>query len=296
MSNAELRPPSCLAFVGLGALGVPMASNLLAEGYDLQVHSRSRAPEKNHALKGSRPCSSPAEVAAGCNALLVCVSDDKAVEAVLFGREGAASTLSAGSVVVDFSTIAPETAMTISERLANQGVGYIDAPVTGGTEGALNGSLTVLVGSNEENFRRAKPILEVVGESIHHFGPVGSGQQVKLLNQILVAGSYVALAEAIALGERLGLAMEPVISALKHGAAGSWALNHRSQAMLEDSYPLGFKLSLHHKDLGIALDTAASVGLELPIASKVKFMEEQLIRQGHSLEDVSALKRWFDNQ
>ncbi|KZR74561.1 NAD(P)-dependent oxidoreductase [Prochlorococcus marinus] len=296
MSKAQLSSTSSLAFVGLGALGLPMAANLLAAGYELKVHSRSRAAELNWALKGSRSCSSPAEAAADSQALMICVSDDEAVEAVLFGSQGAASMLSSGAVVVDFSTIAPATSITLAQRLAQQGVTYLDAPVTGGTEGARAGTLTVLVGGSAQVLARVQPLLEVIGETIHHFGPVGRGQQVKALNQVLVAGSYAALAEAIALGQQLGLPMQEVIKALQDGAAGSWALKHRSTAMLEDHYPLGFKLALHHKDLGIALETAERVGLQLPITSQVKSMEEHLIEHGHSEEDVSVLRRWFDQQ
>ena len=204
--------------------------------------------------------------------------------------------LSSGAVVVDFSTITPATSISMAERLADQGVTYLDAPVTGGTEGARAGTLTVLVGGNTQALARVQPLLEVIGESIHHFGSVGRGQQVKALNQVLVAGSYAALAEAIALGQQLGLPMQEVITALQHGAAGSWALKHRSTAMLEDHYPLGFKLALHHKDLGIALETAERAGLQLPITSQVKSMEESLIEHGHSEEDVSVLRRWFDHQ
>jgi 3-hydroxyisobutyrate dehydrogenase/2-hydroxy-3-oxopropionate reductase len=224
--------------------------------------------------------------------LLLCVSDDAAAEQVLFGPHGAASQLSAGSVVLDCSTIAPATAQRCAERLARQNVHYLDAPVTGGTEGAQRGSLTVLVGGAHELLERVRPILEVIGGSIHHFGGVGRGQQVKAVNQVLVAGSYAAVAEAVALGQHLDLPMPKVIDALKHGAAGSWALEHRSTAMLEGRYPLGFRLSLHHKDLGIALDAAKTVQLNLPVTTLVEQLELDLINNGHGDEDVSALHRW----
>ena len=224
--------------------------------------------------------------------LLLCVSDDAAVEEVLFGVEGAASQLRAGSVVLDCSTIAPATAQRCAERLARQNVHYLDAPVTGGTEGAQRGSLTVLVGGASEPLERVRPILEVIGGSIHHFGGVGRGQQVKAVNQVLVAGSYAAVAEAVALGQRLELPMPQVIDALKNGAAGSWALDHRSTAMLEGHYPLGFRLTLHRKDLGIALKAAKAVQLDLPVTTLVEQLELDLINNGHGDEDVSALHRW----
>ena len=281
-----------LGFVGLGALGLPMAINLHRAGFPLLVHTRSRSAETDPELEGATPCSSPAEAGTGVDVLLLCVSNDAAVEEVLFGVEGAASQLRAGSVVLDCSTIAPATAQRCAERLARQNVHYLDAPVTGGTEGAQRGSLTVLVGGAHELLERVRPILEVIGGSIHHFGGVGRGQQVKAVNQVLVAGSYAAVAEAVSLGQRLDLPMPQVIDALKNGAAGSWALEHRSTAMLEASYPLGFRLSLHHKDLGIALDAAKTVQLDLPVTTLVKQLELDLINNGHGDEDISALHRW----
>ena len=281
-----------LGFVGLGALGLPMAINLKKAGFQLQVHTRSRRAETDQELKGATPCSSPADASRGVDVLLLCVSDDAAVEQVLFGPDGAASQLSAGSVVLDCSTVASATAKRCAERLAHQNVYYLDAPVTGGTEGAKQGSLTVLAGGNSALLARVQPILEVIGGSIHHFGGVGRGQQVKAVNQVLVAGSYAAVAEAVALGQRLDLPMPQVIDALKNGAAGSWALDHRSTAMLEGSYPLGFRLNLHRKDLGIALEEAKAVQLDLPVTTLVEQLELELIQNGHGDEDVSALHRW----
>ena len=281
-----------LGFVGLGALGLPMAINLHRAGFRLRVHTRSRRAETDPGLEGAAQCDSPATASSGVEVLLLCVSDDAAVEAVLFGPDGAASQLSTGSVVLDCSTIAPSTAQRCAERLAQQNVHYLDAPVTGGTEGAQRGSLTVLVGGASEILERVRPILEVIGGSIHHFGGVGRGQQVKAVNQVLVAGSYAAVAEAVALGQQLDLPMPQVIDALKTGAAGSWALEHRSTAMLNGSYPLGFRLSLHRKDLGIALDAAKAVQLDLPVTTLVEQLELDLINNGHGDEDVSALHRW----
>ena len=293
-AQAMTRCDLNLGFIGLGALGLPMAANLCQAGVPLAVHTRSRHAETAPGLQGARPCASPAEAAEAADVLLICVSDDAAVETVLFGADGAAAALRPGSVVVDCSTIAPATAIACAERLARQGISYLDAPVTGGTEGAKAGTLTLLVGGEPEALERARPILEVIGGTIHHFGPVGRGQQVKAVNQVLVAGSYAAVAEAMALGERLDLPMDQVVEALKRGAAGSWALEHRAPVMLAGRYPLGFKLALHHKDLGIALATDESVQLELPISSRVKQLEQGLMQQGHGDEDVSALHRHFE--
>ena len=292
MTRRDLR----VGVIGLGALGLPMAANLRRAGLPLRVHTRSRRPEHDPSLQGSIACATPAEAAEGVDVLLVCVSDNAAVEAVLFGANGASSQLAAGSVVVDCSTIAPATAIALAQRLARQGVDYVDAPVTGGTEGAKAGSLTVLVGGEPAALERARPVLEIIGGSIHHFGPVGRGQQVKAVNQVLVAGSYAAVGEAMALGERLELPMEAVVNALQGGAAGSWALSHRAHSMLMAKYPLGFRMALHHKDLGIALHAADNVNLDLPVTQLVANLENNLMERGHGDEDVSALHRHFETK
>ena len=281
-----------IGMVGLGALGLPMAANLRRAGLTLQVHTRSRGAENDPQLAGAISCANPAATANNVDVLLLCVSDDHAVNQVLFGPNGAAEQLQPGSIVIDCSTISPKGAQQAAAQLQKIGVHYLDAPVTGGTEGARAGTLTVLVGGDASVLETVRPLLEVIGGSIHHIGAVGRGQQAKAVNQVLVAGSYAAVAEAIALGQKLELPMHEVIDALKSGAAGSWALNHRSGAMLDGSYPLGFKLSLHHKDLGIALETASSVELDMPITALVEQLECELIQQGYGDEDVSALHRW----
>jgi 3-hydroxyisobutyrate dehydrogenase/2-hydroxy-3-oxopropionate reductase len=273
-----------------------MAANLRRADVPLRVHTRSRSAERDPSLQGSIACATPADTAKGVDVLLLCVSNNAAVEAVLFGANGACNQLTAGSVVVDCSTIAPATAIACAQRLAQRGVHYLDAPVTGGTEGAKAGSLTVLVGGDPAALERAWPVLEIIGGTIHHFGPVGRGQQVKAVNQVLVAGSYAAVAEAMALGQRLGLPMDVVVTALQGGAAGSWALSHRAHSMLMAEYPLGFRMSLHHKDLGIALDAADDVNLDLPVTQLVANLENNLMAQGHGDEDVSALHRHFNTK
>jgi 3-hydroxyisobutyrate dehydrogenase-like beta-hydroxyacid dehydrogenase len=195
--------------------------------------------------------------------------------------------------VIDCSTISPATSRRVAAALAEREIAYIDAPVTGGTEGAKAGTLSVLVGAEAAHLERARPLLEVLGSTINHFGPVGAGQEAKAVNQVLVAGSYAAVAEALSLADRLGLNRSQVVEALKGGAAGSWALEHRSERMINDHYPLGFKLTLHRKDLAIALAAAADQQLELPVSQLVAAMEDQLVQDGHGDLDVSVLARWF---
>ena len=281
-----------VGMVGLGALGLPMAVNLRRAGLTLQVHTRSRRAENDPELSGACRCKNPAATAENVDVLLLCVSDDSAVNDVLFGQDGAAEQLEPGSIVIDCSTISPKGAQQAAAKLERIGVRYIDAPITGGTEGARAGTLTVLVGGDAAVLAKVRPLLDVIGGSVHHIGPVGRGQQAKAVNQVLVAGSYAAVAEAIALGQRLKLPMQQVIEALGSGAAGSWALNHRSEAMLQGNYPVGFKLSLHRKDLGIALETANSVEIDMPITALVEQLESDLIQKGYGNDDVSALHRW----
>jgi len=314
---ASPRPP--LAWIGLGALGAPMAHNLLAAGHGLTVFNRTASRCEPLRAAGARVADSPADAAHETEVLLLCVSDDRAAEAVLLGPEGGESNtpgnapiaspdfrtdctvfrtaaihgLQPGSLVIDCSTISPATSRHLAAALATRGIRYLDAPVTGGTEGAKAGTLSVLVGGEAEDLQRARPLLEVLGGSITHFGPVGSGQEAKAVNQVLVAGSYAAVAEALQLAERLGLDLQQVVNALKGGAAGSWALEHRSAQMINNHYPLGFKLALHRKDLAIALEAAAAQQLELPVSRLVAAMEDALLADGHGDLDVSVLARWF---
>jgi len=289
-------PRPHLAWIGLGALGTPMAHNLLQAGHGLTVFNRTASSCEPLRAAGAKVAGSPAEAASEAEVLLICVSDDRAAEAVLLGPEAGEAAihgLRPGSLVIDCSTISPATSRRLAEALAERTIRYIDAPVTGGTEGAKAGTLSVLVGGNAEDLERARPLLEVLGSAITHFGPVGSGQEAKAVNQVLVAGSYAAVAEALELAERLGLDRQQVVAALKGGAAGSWALEHRSTPMINDHYPLGFKLALHRKDLAIALEAAEAQQLELPVSRLVAAMEDALMAAGHGDLDVSALARWF---
>jgi 3-hydroxyisobutyrate dehydrogenase-like beta-hydroxyacid dehydrogenase len=295
---AEPLPPADaprVAFLGLGALGTPMAANLLAAGFPLTVQNRS--PQRLEPVKalGAVIAASPVAAATGAAFLCLCLSDDSAVRSVLLEQPDAAiGGLAAGALVIDFSTIAPATSEAVAAQLAERGVAYLDAPVTGGTEGARAGTLSVLVGAEAADLERARPLLQVVGGRISHCGGVGAGQRAKAVNQVLVAGSYAAVAEAMALGQRLGLPMQTVCKALQEGAADSWALRHRAGGMLRGEFPLGFRLALHHKDLSIALAAAAEAGLELPVSERVAALEAELMAAGHGDDDVSALARWFD--
>ena len=278
-----------LAFIGLGSMGKPMSQRLMDNGYDLNLYQRKKFnndDERKYFID-------PAAAVFNCDGLLICVTDDDAVESVLFGANGVSGSLKPNSFVIDFSTISPDKSISIHKRLGEQNIFYVDCPVSGGTEGAHNGSLSLFIGASEKDCLSFEHIFQVLGKSINYFNGVGKGQQVKALNQILVAGTYAAVAEAMELGKLLDLPMDDVVSALKVGAANSWPLENRSKAMLIDKHPLGFKLELHHKDLSIAIDLANSINIDLPIASKVKEIEQKLMQKGLGDLDVSVLHRYI---
>ena len=278
-----------LAFIGLGAIGKPMAKRLIDNGYDLNLYKRnklSNVDQKKYFVD-------PTKAVKDCEGLLICVTDDDAVESVLFGPKGVADSLRPDSFVIDFSTISPNKSIEIYKRLIKRNIFYVDCPVSGGTEGAKNGSLSLFIGASHEKCLSFEHIFYMLGKSINYFNGVGKGQQVKALNQILVAGTYAAVAEAIALGKKLELPMDEVVEALKVGAANSWPLENRSKAMLINKHPLGFKLELHHKDLTIAMDIAKSINVDLPITSHVKEIENKLMHSGLGGLDVSVLHRYI---
>jgi 3-hydroxyisobutyrate dehydrogenase len=280
-----------IGFVGLGTMGASMAANLARAGAPLIVWNRT--PGRAAALLelGAREAASPAELAAGSDVVVVCVSDSPDVAAVLFGPAGVAEGAAAGSLVIDCSTISPETTRSVGKRLAEGGVGMVDAPVSGGSEGARLGTLTIFAGGSDPDVARARPILEAIGRTITHMGPLGSGQAAKAVNQVIIAGAYMGVAEGIVLGIRAGLDPHLMVEALSGGAAQSWVLANRSGRMIDDEYPLGFRLALHRKDLGIALEMAGETGVMLPAAMLSAALEDRLLDGGHGDEDMSVVAR-----
>jgi 3-hydroxyisobutyrate dehydrogenase len=240
---------------------------------------------------GAGEASSPAEVAANSDITVTCVSDTPDVEAVLFGAGGVVGGAHAGHLVIDCSTISPEATREFGRRLAEQGIAMVDAPVSGGSEGARLGTLTMFVGGEPADVDRAKPVLEAMGKTITHLGPLGSGQAGKAVNQVILGGAYLGLAEGLILGMKAGLDPTPLVAALSGGSAQSWALTNRSGNMIADEYPLGFRLSLHRKDLGIALEMAGETGVMLPLGMLVAALEDRLLAAGHGDEDMSVIAR-----
>jgi 3-hydroxyisobutyrate dehydrogenase len=280
-----------IGFLGLGTMGAAMAANLARAGFAVTAWNRSpdRAPELDDL--GVQRAATPADVARIAEIVVVCVSDTPDVEAVLFADAGLAAGARAGSLVIDCSTISPSATRDFAARLAERQVALVDAPVSGGSEGAQKATLTIFCGGSVEDVERARPVLEAMGKTITHVGPSGAGQAVKAVNQVILAGTYLGVAEGIVLAIKAGLDVEQVAEALGGGAAQSWVLANRSGRMLANDYPLGFKVALHRKDLGIALDLAREMGAELPVAELAADLETELIGKGHADEDMSALAR-----
>jgi len=280
-----------VAVIGLGTMGAPMARHLLNAGHEVTVHNRTRDRELPLAELGASRAESPAEAARGADAVLTCVSDTPDLEHVVLGEGGAAEGMEPGAVVVDCSTVSPSATAGLAAQLAERGLGMVDAPVSGGSEGAENGTLTIFVGGADEHVAKAMPVLEAFGKRITHLGPSGSGQMAKAVNQVMIAGTYATVGEGIALAQAAGLPLEKLVEALSGGAAASWVLQNRSANMIANAYPLGFKVALHRKDLGIALDEAARAGVPLDVAALVATHEDGLMDGGFGDEDVSALAR-----
>jgi 3-hydroxyisobutyrate dehydrogenase len=280
-----------IGFVGLGTMGASMAANLLKAGAQLTVWNRTQGRVAELVAQGAAAASSPADVARNSAIVVVCVSDTPDVEAVLFGADGVLAGAASGSLVIDCSTIAPESTREFGRRLAERGIGMVDAPVSGGSEGARLGTLTMFVGGADQDVARARPVLEAMGKTITHLGPLGSGQAGKAVNQVILGGAYLGLAEGLILGLKAGLDPKPLVAALSGGSAQSWALTNRSGNMIADQYPLGFRLSLHRKDLGIALSMAGELGVMLPLGMLVATLEDRLLAEGHGDEDMSAIAR-----
>lgn len=280
-----------VAFLGLGTMGAAMAANLARAGFDVTGWNRTpgRAPEL--AGLGVPMAANPAAAAAAADVVVICVSDTPDVEAVLFGPDGVADGARAGTLVIDCSTIAPSGSWDFAARLKAHGLAMVDAPVSGGSEGAKNATLTIFVGGDEDDVARARPVLAALGKTITHVGPIGAGQAVKAVNQVILAATYLGVAEGIVLAIKAGLDVEQVVAALGGGAAQSWVLANRSGRMLDNDYPLGFKVSLHRKDLGIALELANQLGAVLPVTALAAQLESGLIAAGHGDDDMSALAR-----
>jgi 3-hydroxyisobutyrate dehydrogenase len=272
-------------------MGAAMSANLAKAGFPVTGWNRTPGRADELAALGVARADTPADAVREADIVVVCVSDTPDVEAVLFGPDGVVDGAREGTLIIDCSTVAPSGSWDFAARLRERGLAMVDAPVSGGSEGAQKATLTIFVGGAAEDVERAQPVLAAMGKTVTHVGPIGAGQAVKAVNQVILAGTYLGVAEGIVLAIRAGLDVEQVVDALGGGAAQSWVLANRSGRMLANDYPLGFKVALHRKDLGIALDLANQLGAVLPVSALAAQLESGLIAQGHAEDDMSALAR-----
>lgn len=278
-----------VGLIGLGAMGQGMARNLAKAGYLAAVYNRSQHKAATLAAElGVKTYPSPQTLASDVDTVLICVSTDSDVLEVVTAL---ASTIAPGTVVVDMSTVASDTARRAAEILAEKGVDFLDAPVSGGVEGANKGTLAMMVGGDAEVMEKIRPVLAAMTSRIEHMGPTGSGQACKAVNQIMAAGINQAVTEALAFGAAQGLDMNQVVEVVSAGAAGNWFLQHRGKTMLQGLFQPGFKLALHHKDLNICRQMAEQAGVSCPLTETTLNHYARLMQQGHGDEDISALYR-----
>ncbi len=278
-----------IGFVGLGAMGANMARNLHRAGLLAAVWNRTADKARSLAQElGVAAPTTTAELAAAVDGVVLCVSaDDDVLEVV----RALAPGLAAGSLVMDCSTVAADTERKAAEFLGKQGVEFLDCPVSGGVEGARDGTLVVMVGGNNDAFERAQPVLASMGRTVTHFGPTGSGQAAKATNQIMCAGIIEAVSEAMAFARAQGLPLDKLIETLGKGAGSSWYFVHRAPNMARGSYPAGFRVRLHAKDLTICRDMAARFGVALPVVERMLSEYAELVARGYGDEDISAAFR-----
>lgn len=282
-----------IGFIGLGIMGEPMARNLLNAGYSLVIHNRSQAVVErlDSEFEAVTRASSPREVAAQVSTVITMLPDSPDVRAVVFGvdGDGLIEEMGEGDLLIDMSTIAPATAIELYDALKEKGASALDAPVSGGEPGAIAGTLSIMVGGDEADFERAKPIFEVLGQTITHCGAAGAGQTVKACNQIAVAVNYAAASEALVLGAKAGVDPEKIIQVLNGGLAASRVMELRGPNMISGNFEPGFRINLHRKDLGIIMDTGKEFGVALPVTALVSQLYDSLAANGKGDLDHSAL-------
>jgi 2-hydroxy-3-oxopropionate reductase len=278
-----------IGFIGLGIMGRPMAKNLLKAGYPLIVHSRSRGPVDELAGLGAKTATSPREVAAACDVLTTMLPNSPDVEQVALGKDGIIEGARSGLIYVDMSTISPIVSQKVGQALAQKGVRMLDAPVSGGEKGAIDGALSIMVGGEKDVFDAVLPIFQAMGKTITLLGPLGFGGFTKLANQIIVAINLTALGEALTLARKAGLDRELTLKALAGGLAGSKCLEQKTPNYVSNTYNPGFKIDLHYKDLGLIMESARALGVPLPATAVVQELFSALRVRGRGGLDHSGV-------
>ncbi len=278
-----------VGFIGLGIMGRPMAKNLLKAGYPLVVHSRSKGPVDEIVKAGAKAAGSPREVAGACEVLITMLPNSPDVEQVALGKDGIIEGARRGLIFADMSTISPIVSKKVGKALAAKGVEMLDAPVSGGEKGAVDGALSIMVGGNKAVFERVLPIFQAMGKTITLLGPLGFGGFTKLANQIIVAVNLTALAEALTLGKKAGLDRELLLTALGGGLANSKCLEQKKPNYISGTYNPGFKIDLHFKDLGLIMESARELGVPLPATAVVQELFNAMRVKGRGGLDHSGV-------
>ena len=278
-----------LAFIGTGIMGAPMAGHLLAAGFPVTVHTRTKSRADELLRRGATWAVSPADAARNADVVFVNVPDTPDVEAVVAGERGVLSAARAGLIVIDHSTISPSATRRLNEQLSARGATLLDAPVSGGDVGARNATLSIMVGGDEAAFTRVRPLLERLGKTITYCGPSGSGQLTKLVNQMLVSVTNLAVCEALVLSRKGGLDPQKTVAALAGGAGGSWQLANLGPRMLAGDFAPGFMIDLQVKDLRLVMEAADELGMTPAAVKLVKRLFETAQAQGRGREGTQAL-------
>ncbi len=284
-----------VGFIGLGIMGQGMAKNLMEAGFEVNVWNRTPARMDPFCEAGARCCSSPADVAARSDIIITCVSNTADVEEVILRENGVIYGAREGSLVIDMSTISPDGARYVAGALKQKGVHMLDAPVSGGSEGAARGTLSIMAGGDQEQFQRALPVLEAMGDTITHVGETGAGQTVKLVNQILVVVTMLGVSEALLFAQAGGLDLQKTLDAVSQGAAGSWALSNRGPQMIARDWRPGFTIDLQQKDIRLVLEAADELGVPLLGTGIIFQLYRALQDQGFGSDGNHALVKALEN-
>jgi 3-hydroxyisobutyrate dehydrogenase len=284
-----------IGFIGLGIMGQGMARNLLKAGFPLTVWNRSAGKMDPLLAAGAEAGRDPADVAARSDMIIICVSDTPDVEDVILGERGVLKGAKPGSLVIDCSTISPGATRKLATILAETQVSMLDAPISGGSEGAARGTLSIMVGGEAKDFERAMPVFRAIGQKITHVGPVGAGQTVKLVNQILVVGNCLAMCEALLFAQAGEVDLAKTLEAVSAGAAGSWMLSNRGPQILQRDWRPGFTIDLQQKDVRLILDAADDLGVPLPATGLIFQLYRTLQSQGLGGEGNHALVKALEH-
>lgn len=279
-----------LAFLGLGVMGFPMAAHLKAAGHDVTVYNRS--PEKAEAwvaANGGQSAPTPREAAAGADFVLSCVGNDDDLRSVCLGEDGAFSGMERGAIFVDHTTVSAAVTRELAAAATEMGLGYVDAPISGGQAGAENGQLSVMCGGAEEDYAKAAPVVAAYAKICRRLGEVGAGQMTKMCNQIAIAGLVQGLSESLAFARKAGLDIESVVEVISRGAAGSWQMENRHKTMAAGEFEHGFAVNWMRKDLAICLAAADEVGVSLPVTALVDQFYKDVQAMGGGRWDTSSL-------